>query len=144
MKEENVITQENVSKDWLITTKDSFPGIDNTSTLYPVFCVRGLSTELGSNCLAVKMRRPYITEKAKEMLHIQSSQGFNELLGKQIYIIRRKRDKNGCKIDNDYIAMSGTVIDSSCIAYNFQFGHIGIQSEEGYEDIILERIFVKV
>ena len=85
---ETTTTKETVSDDWLITTKSTFR---NRSDLYtiPCFCVKEL-VDLESNCLTAKIQTIYY-RKAKDKFKIHSARDFQELLGKDIFIIRRKR-----------------------------------------------------
>ena len=114
-----------------------FNGISSEDNLFPLFCVDSMEN---TRIFASHMRPPKLTNKGMKFLHISDS---TELINKEIFIIRRKIDSSGNKINNDYRYVKGIVTGIN-LDLVYRFSSLTIESENRKEDIYLDRIFLQI
>ena len=114
-----------------------YPGIKKNDNLFPLFCVESLET---TRILSSHMRPPILTQIAKKELNIDN---IDDLVGKKVYIIRRKVDENGIKIDNDYKYVNGIIQQMNILAGGYYFSSSTILNDNNVENICLNRLFIK-
>lgn len=113
-----------------------FPGITDKDRLEPLFCVDSMEI---TRIMASNMRPPLLTNIAKKQLKIDKVE---DLIGKEIYIIRRKLDSNGNKIDNVFRYVSG-IVKKQDIVGTYSFSLVTVLTEYGEENIRLSRLFIQ-